>query len=296
MSDSPARRERRPLDAYLHRVGQRSRPLTDVYAYLLRARWRTVVTLSFGLYLAFNLVFGALYWLAPGAVANTDGSFLDAFFFSVQSFAAIGYGYMYADGVVGNVLVTLEAFASLFSIALLTGIVFAKFARPHARVLFSENALIETRNGKPTLTFRLANERGNDVVEASIRVSVLQNSTTEEGKRLRRFHDLRLERESTPVFILSWQVFHTIDEESPLYGLTEQDLLDGDVRVTVALTGLDGTFAQTIHSRHMYLAEDIVFGRRFVDVIENRDRDVVMHFERFHDHLPDDGTADPAFD
>jgi inward rectifier potassium channel len=280
--------ERKPLEAYLKRVGHRPHPFTDSYAYLLRARWPVVVGLAFGSYVTVNLLFALAYWAVPGSVANTDGSYVDAFFFSVQTFAAIGYGFMYSQGAWGNAVVVVEAFASLFTIALLTGIVFAKFSRPSARVLFSRNALVETRDGVPTLTFRVANQRGNDVVEASIRVSALRTEHSKEGKRLRRFHDLALQRESTPVFLLSWQVFHSITEDSPLHGLTREDLIRDDVRITVALTGLDGTFSQTIHARHIYWGEQILFGHRFVDVMENfDDGTVVMHFERFHDTVED---------
>ena len=283
-------KERKPLEHYLTRVGQRRRPFTDSYAFLLRARWPVVVGLAAAIFVGANAGFGALYWLTPGSVANCDGSFLESFFFSVQTFAAIGYGFMYAQGFWGNLICTFEAFASLFFIAVLTGIVFAKFARPHSRVLFSTPLVIETRDGVPTLTFRVANERGNDVVEASIRVSVLKTVRTFEGRTLRRFFDLELDRRSTPVFLLSWQVFHSIDESSPLYGMSREDMTEDDMRFTVALTGLDGTFSQTIHARHMYWAEDIEWGHRFVDVIENLEGGVVrMHFERFHDIEPESG-------
>jgi len=195
---------------------------------------------------------------------------------------------MYSSGVWGNSVVVVESFVSLLFIAVLTGLVFAKFARPRARVLFSRNALVETRDGKPTLTFRLANERGNDVVEAELHVTVLKTHLSEEGKRLRRFYDLTLVRERTPLFILTWQVFHVIDEDSPLYGLTAQDCLDDDVRLSATLTGHDGTFSQTVHARHMYWPEEILFDHRFVDVLEERgDRKVVMDYRKFHLHEPE---------
>lgn len=242
-----------------------------------------MVTLAAAAFLLVNLLFAFLYWIVPGSISSTEGSFADAFFFSVQTFGAIGYGYMYSQGLWGNAVVVVEAFVSLLFIAVLTGIVFAKFARPHARVLFSQNALIERRDGVPTLTFRVANERGNDVVEASLRVSVLKTEISKEGKRLRRFHDLALARQSTPVFILSWQVFHAIDEASPLHGMSVEDMIEGDVRITVALTGLDGTFAQTIHARHMYWADQILQDHRFVDVIESHeDGSVTMDYRKFH--------------
>lgn len=278
---APARRDQ-PLESFVQRVGQRRRPFTDIYAFLLLARWRTVVALAAVFYLGANAIFAGLYYAMPGSVANANG-YLDHFFFSVQTFASIGYGFMYTQTRWGNALVVCEAFISLLSIALLTGIVFAKFARPHARILFSRPVCIEQRNGVPTLTFRVANERGNDVVEASIRVSALMTTFTKEGRRMRRFYDLDLERKSTPVFILSWQIFHPIDEASPLYGLTCERMIEDDVRLLVSVTGLDGTFAQTIHARHNYWAEDILDGHRFVDVMENFEGGLVrMDFRKFH--------------
>lgn len=269
---------------HLKRVGQKRRsPFTDLYAFLLRARWPVVVGLAAAFYLALNALFAALYWAVPGSVANADGGYLDAFFFSVQTFASIGYGFMYSQGTWGNAVVVVESFVSLLSLALLTGIVFAKFARPRARVLFSRPLLVETRDRVPTLTFRVANERGNDVAEATIRVSALKTARTVEGGTMRRFHDLTLERSSSPFFLLSWQVFHRIDEDSPLYGMTKDDMADDDVRFAVSFTGIDGTFAQTIHARHLYWAEDVIFGHRFVDVMEELEGGVTrMDFRKFH--------------
>ncbi len=269
--------------AFVRRVGQPPRPFTDIYAFLLRTRWPVVVALMLAVYLVVNSFFALLYWVFPGAIANSDGSFEQAFYFSVQTFGTIGYGSMYSTGTLGNVLVVTESFSSLFFVAVLTGIVFSKFSRPHARVLFSDKAVIETRDGKRTLTFRVANERGNDVVEASMRVSILRTEVSAEGKGMRRFHDLALLRDSTPLFILSWQVFHVIDETSPLHGMSVEDMTAGDIRITVALTGLDGTFSQTIHARHMYWSDDLLEGHRFVDVMENHpDRSTTMDFRKFH--------------
>lgn len=282
------RRPPRDPTSQIRRIGQRPRFFTDLYAFLLRARWPVVVLLAAFAFMALNTIFATLYWLSPGSIANWNGSFEHAFYFSVQTFASIGYGYMYSNSSWGNCVVVLQAFSSLFYIAWLTGIVFAKFARPHARVLFSDHALIETRDGKRTLTFRVANERGNDIVEASIRVSILKTEITTEGKRMRRFFDLDLARSSSPLFILTWQVFHVIDERSPLYGMSCDDLMADDVRLTIALTGLDGTFNQTIHARHMYWPDDVLEGHRFVDVLENHpDGTITMDFRKFHDVAPE---------
>ncbi|MGE0789970.1 MAG: ion channel [Sandaracinaceae bacterium] len=296
MSEPPAKpaSKRRPLEQYLLRTGHRTRPFTDMYAFLLRARWVTVIALAAGTFIVVNALFALVYWLVPGSVANSDGTYLGAFFFSVQTFASIGYGFMYSNGVAGNTIAVVEAFCSLLCMALLTGIVFAKFARPHSRILFSEPILIEHRDGVPTLTFRVVNERGNDVVEASMRVAVLMTVHTKEGATLRRFFDLALERNTTPLFLMSWQLFHKIDESSPIYGMSLADFEADDVRFTVSMTGLDGTFAQTIHARHMYWHDDVRLGHRFVDVIENLGGGVVrMDFKKFHDSVPEPVRAQP---
>lgn len=283
--DAPKARPRGRLENYVERVGVKTRPLRDLYAFFLRSSWLKLFLVAAFLFLLFNALFAALYVAVPGSIANAEaGSFSDAFFFSVETFGAIGYGYMYSRSAYGHTVVTLEAFCSLFVIALFTGLAYSKFARPHARVLFSEPICIEQRNGVPTLTFRIANERGNDIVEAAIQVSALRTFYTQEGSRLRRFMKLELERASSPVFILSWQVFHPIDEQSPLYGLTTRQLIDEDVRIFVAVTGLDGTFAQTIHARHIYWPEVIRVGHRFSDVIEDLGNGRVrMDYRKFHD-------------
>ncbi len=281
-------RGERRFERSIQRIGHDTAIFRDLYAFLLTARWATVVGLSALLYLGLNALFALAYWLAPGSVEGSDGSYLSSFFFSVQTFASIGYGAMYSKSVWSNSVVVVEAFASVFCIATLTGIVFAKFSRPKARVLFSDALIIETRDGVPTLSFRVANERGNDVVEASIRVSVLKNVLTSEGHFMRRFYDLPLERDRTPIFMLSWQIFHPIDERSPIHGMTPEQMVDGDVRFLVSLTGLDGTFSQTIHARRLYWADEVRAGHRFVDVIEVLEGGISrMDFRKFHDIAPE---------
>ncbi|MGF1468954.1 MAG: ion channel [Sandaracinaceae bacterium] len=283
------RGQRRDLGASIVRIGQKHAPLKDLYAYVLVMKWRWLLLAGFAFYLAINALFGALYYLVPGSIAHGDDSFAEAFFFSVETFCAIGYGYRYADGGWGHLVVTLQGFASILAIAFSTGLVFAKFSQPHSRILFSDRMVVERRNGVPTLSFRLANERHNDaVVEASIRVSALLTVRTKEGAELRRLHDLELERSQTPLFLLSWQVFHRIDEGSPLHGWTADDLWDDDVRFVVALVGLDSVFQQTVHARRVYFAEDVAFGHRFVDVLRRLDGGrVEMDYRRFHGVEPD---------
>ncbi len=276
----------------IQRVGVPRAWFADLYAWLLSARWSVLLVICTVAYVIVNSVFAGLYLLAGDVIINAQpGSFHDAFFFSVQTLSTIGYGAMAPRGL-GNVIVAVECIVGLVSLAMATGIVFAKFARPTARVLFSDKALVQKRDGVPYLVFRLANARGNQIVEASLSVTVILDEVTKEGERIRAIRDLHLRRRTTPAFALSWTAMHPIDEKSPLYGFGPADLEAHDARIQVTLTGIDSIFAQTVHARHAYFCEDIVFDRRFVDVIINHpDGAITLDLTHFHDTLPVE--ADP---
>jgi inward rectifier potassium channel len=180
----------------------------------------------------------------------------------------------------------------LLGVAMASGLMFSKFARPTARVLFSSKVIVTPRNGKPCLVMRMANGRGNEIVEATLRISVLKPEVTAEGERMRRFHDLVLTRSQTPLFSLTWMVIHVIDEASPLHGETEASLREMNVRFIVTLTGIDSTFAQTVHARTSYFAEDIVWGGRFIDVTSQLpDGRLQVDYTKFNDVVVDPKDA-----
>ena len=273
----------------IERVGDPSRFWDDLYHQLLAAQWRWLLLTVLGVYLGMNVVFATLYLLGGDCLENArPGSITDAFFFSVQTMATIGYGKMVPRTPYANVVVSVEALFGLVSTAMATGLMFAKFARPSARVMFSENALIVTRDGVRSLVFRMANARGNQIVEAGLHVTLLRSETTIEGERVRRFHDLALVRATNPIFILSWTAVHPISRTSPLHDLTPERLAEWDAAFIVSVVGMDETSGQTVHARHSYAASDVRWGERFVDIIEvmpNGTRR--MHFARFHDTQPE---------
>lgn len=276
-------------------LGRKKRLLGDSYHKLLTISWPRLFLLIIGLYLGINCLFAlAFYFDRDGVLNARSGSFEDAFFFSVQTLATIGYGYMAPKSAFAHVMVTIEAFAGVLMTALATGLMFAKFSRPTARVLFSEIAVIAPRDGVPTLMFRMANERANQIVEARLQVAIARTARTQEGEVMRRFFDLTLARQQNIIFALTWTAMHPIDEKSPLYGLTHEDLARDDAEIIVSLTGIDETMSQTVHARYSYLPHEVRWHHRFVDILGRTDQGRrFIDYGKFHhtDPLPASGVV-----
>jgi inward rectifier potassium channel len=269
-------------------IGLRRRPLGDLFHFVMRTRWSTLLLLVTAIYLVTNFLFAGLYLLDRNGLENArPGSFEDAFFFSVQTLATIGYGKLVPRTTFTNAVVTAEAFVGLIGFAVVTGLVFTKFARPTARVLFSNVAVIGTRDGVPALMFRMANERGNDIAEAELHVVLALNEVTHEGERVRRFYDLPLQRSRSALFALTWTAIHPIVEGSPLVGHTAASLAEVGAEVVVSFVGMDDTFSQNIHSRFSYRHDHVVWNSRFVDVLSMGEDGIrVIDYTRFHEVVP----------
>jgi inward rectifier potassium channel len=280
-------RDGTPAWKNLEIVGWKPNLFRDFYYFLLATPWPVVLACFAGTYLLVNALFGAAYALFGGVANMPPGSFVDGFFFSVETMGTIGYGEMAPQTRLAHLLVTGESMLSLLGLAVVTGLVFAKFSRPRARVLFSNLAVIAPRDGVLTFMFRVANERANHIVEAQLRVTLLAWETTLEGEPLRRMIDLPLARSQSSAFILTWTALHPILPGSPFYGASRESLVARAVEVLVSLTGLDGTTSQVIHARHSYVADEIRWNERFVDIIEvlpsGKRR---LHYGRFHETEP----------
>jgi inward rectifier potassium channel len=287
MSRSQPPAPRKLVDPQLRRTivrtGAPPRVLGDAYHALLNAHWSVLLAIFATYYVVANVLF-ALAYLAGGDDLAHAHSFTDDFFFSVQTLATIGYGSIAPKTLYANILVAIEAFTGVLGFALATGLFFAKFSRPTARVLFSRVAVVTARDGVPSLMLRLANERANQVVEAQVHIALALSETTAEGEQVRRFYDLALTRTRTPIFVLSWTVVHPITETSPLYGATHDSLMERDGEVIVSVTGIDETFSQAIHARYSYLADEIIWGARFADIMSQLpDGRRHIDYGRFHD-------------
>ncbi|NEP59914.1 MAG: ATP-sensitive inward rectifier potassium channel 10 [Symploca sp. SIO2G7] len=257
----------------------------DPYHLLLTLNWFWFFVAIAFFYLIINTVFALLYLAGGDCLENArPGSFADAFFFSVQTMASIGYGAMHPKTNYANIIVTIEALVGLMALAMSTGLMFARFSLPSAKVLFSNVAVITPYNGVPTLMLRAANKRRNQILEAQVRVSLLRDEVTQEGEFMRRFYDLELVRSQTPIFALTWTIMHQIDKNSPLYSVTLESLIEEHSELVVILTGLDETVSQTIHARHSYIESEILWNQRFVHIFsKKRNGRWLIDYNHFHD-------------
>ena len=259
----------------------------DSYHFFLRTSWPLGLSVIVAVWLAINGVF-ALAYLVVGGVANArPASFWDAFCFSVQTMGTIGYGSMWPTSAAANAIMIVESVTSLVITAVATGLVFSKFSRTTARIVFSRSAVIGPMNGVPTLMIRVGNERRNAILEASMRVSLVRTEHLKEGPIFYRLVDLKLVRERSQAVARSWTVLHVIDETSPLHGATPQSLVADEVELMASRVGTDDTSLQPVHARKRYLDGDILWGARHADVLTvDGAGKLIFDVRRFHDTEP----------
>ncbi|HEY8024514.1 MAG TPA: ion channel [Burkholderiaceae bacterium] len=267
------------------RVGKQYWHWSDTYHTILTLSWPRFFLLVFGVYMVVNLIFATLYSLVPGTIVNArPDSLVDLFFFSIETLATVGYGVMSPATVYGHVIASTEIVLGMLVTAVLTGLLFARFSRPTARVLFSRVMVVTKFNGVSTLMVRAGNERNNLILEASVRATLIRRERTLEGETFYRFYDLKLDRERSSAFALSWTIIHKIDETSPLHGKTAEDLLLDEALFHVAISGQDETLNDTVHARQSYEPEDIIFGSHFADILFERESGKwALDFTKFHD-------------
>ena len=297
---------RKPMGRRIVKVGTRQvvtegmvRPLFhDLFHHFMTVSWPRLFATLATFFLVFDLLFGYLYYLVPGCIANLNPpGFAGDFFFSVETLATVGYGEMHPETFYGHSVAMIEIFVGLMSLALITGLMFARFSRPQARFLFTKNAVVRPIAGKSTLMFRAANERQNVVQDASARLRMLRDEVTEEGYEIRRIIDLPLLRSEHPMFTLGWTLMHVIDDASPLRAATAESLLNSRAMFILSLSGTDENTGQTLMARGEYSSADIRWNSTFHDILDEApDGTIHVDYSRFHDTEPlqDLDTAPPG--
>lgn len=255
------------------------------YHFLLNMTWPRFFGVVFVVFVGINAVFAMAYYLCgPGTVqgdVGVENPFLRCFFFSVDTFATIGYGNLAPAGVLAHVLVSIEAMVGLMAFAIVTGLVFAKFARPTANIVYSKQAIIAPYRGIKAFEFRIINGAHNQLIDVEARVT-LTRFEENQGTAQRKYYPLPLERERVSFFPAAWTVVHPIDSSSPLYGSSREEMVASRTELLVLLTATDETFSQTVQSRSSYTAEEVVWDVKFASLFQDGDRVLTIDMQRFH--------------
>jgi inward rectifier potassium channel len=262
----------------------------DTYHLILTLSWPGFAGVVFGVYLLINVFFAILYMLNPHAIAEmTPGSFFDAFFFSVETLATVGYGHMYPETFYGHLIAMLEIMVGMFGLAVITGLIFVRFSRPTARIHFSKVAVISLFDGVANLMIRVANLRHQAMVEPEFRMLFMRETVTAEGDEVRRFRLLKLEFDHLIAFPAVITIRHPIDEQSPLFGMTPEDFQKQGVRILASIVGVDTVIVAPVQSLRDYNYDQIEWGRRFVEIYDqNEEGDWTVDYARI------DETEDSA--
>jgi inward rectifier potassium channel len=261
----------------------------DVSHRCMTASWPAFIGGAALVFVAFNAFFATFYWIGDQPISNVPGgAYIDYLYFSIETLSTAGYGDMHPQTHYGHFIATVELFTGIFSMSLMTGLIFARFSRPSARLLFADNPVISSHDGEPALMIRLANERHNIISNANARLWLFKNIVSKEGRSFRRFYELPLLRNESPALALSWTLFHIIDEASPLHGLGADDLEPVQASLVMVVSGYDVVAAQTVHARKSYEHPDIRFGHRYAEILDTaEDGRVRVDYGRFHDTLPE---------
>jgi inward rectifier potassium channel len=272
----------------------------SLYNRLLTMSWPAFVLLLGAFYILANTLFAAAYMLGGAGALDGPGGrslfdqFVQDFFFSVQTMSTVGYGHIVPVSMYANVLMTMQSMVGLIGLALATGLIFARFSRPTAKIVFSDNAVIAPYRGRRGFEFRIANKRKNEIVDLEAK-AIFSRAEHDGGRIVRRFYPLPLERDKVSFFALAWTIVHPIDEESPFWKMTREDCLKADVEILVLLTGMDETFSQTVHARSSYKPDEIIWNARFEDIFNYAPGQgpVSIDVSRIHDlkRLESDGKT-----
>ncbi len=291
------RRTRKDHKSHFVRVGHREVETlglnqgfwSDLYHRSMTVYWPTFFGGAALIFVILNAAFALLYALGERPVANAaDNGPLGLFYFSIETLATVGYGDMHPQTNYGHLIATVEIFTGMCLLAVLTGLVFARFSRPRARFVFADHPVVATRDGQPTLMIRMANARHNTISRATARLWLLRIERSMEGDQFRRFYELKVDRSEHPMFMLSWTIFHVIDKESPLHGATAAQLVEADASLALNVSGLDDASAQQLYARRIYAAEDIRWGYRYRDISGvSPDGHFQLDYTKFNDVEPE---------
>jgi inward rectifier potassium channel len=284
MAKSPRRRTFRLPNVNVRTIGAKNALWSDLYHRAMTTSLYNFVAALMAIYLLNNLLFASLYYIDPNSVAEAgEPRLLNLFFFSVESFTTVGFGAMHPADIWGHMVFSLEGFVAITQLATLTGLIFARFSKPRARIIFADHPIIAVHDGQPNLMIRTANARHNFISDATAQLWLVRSENNKEGQTFRRFHELPLVRQQNPSFALSWTLFHVIDEASLLDGLTAKDLAAKNYMFILTIKGIDETSSQELRARKNYGHSEILWGYRYADILTTeKNGDLTLDYRKFN--------------
>ena len=264
---------------------------SDLYYRSMTVYWPGFFASAALIFIVLNMIFAFLFWLGPDPIANVSPDLplpLSLFYFSIETLATVGYGDMHPQTNYGHLVATIEIFTGMSFLAVMTGLIFARFSRPRARFVFARHPVIARHQGVPTLMIRIANARHNTISQATAQLWLFKIEQTQEGEEFRRFHQLKLDRGEHPMFSLSWTLLHVIDETSPIFGMTADDFAEADAALVLNVGGVDDSSTQRLYARQLYPRSDIRWKHRYRDItgLAANGR-LLLDYSKFHDVEPE---------
>ncbi len=262
----------------IDRIEQSRLGSASIYHALITMSWRKFNVIVFTYFVIINVFFAGCYYfsgmdgLIGWAAASEKDKFMEAFFFSTQTLSTVGFGRISPGNNISSSIAAIESLVGLLGFALATGLLYGRFSRPVARLIFSKNAIIAPFKGGTAFQFRLANKmRNSQIIDMNCRVT-LAKLETENGVKIRRFRPIELELKNIIFFPMSWTINHPINEDSPLWGMCAQDMKDADLEFLISLNGFDDTFSQNVNTRYSYTHEELIYGAKFISVFSTNSK------------------------
>ena len=264
---------------------------SDLYHRSMTVHWPAFFGSAALIFIVLNAVFAFVFWLGDRPIANVSPDLplpFSMFYFSIETLATVGYGDMHPQTNYGHIVATIEIFTGMTFLAVMTGLIFARFSRPRARFVFAQHPVVGSHEGQPTLMIRVANARHNTISQATARLWLFRLESTKEREQFRRYYELKLERREHPMFSLSWTLLHVIDKTSAFHGMTAEEFADSEGALILNLGGVDDNSAQRLYARQIYSRQDIRWQHRYADITSiSDDGRLVLDYGRFHDVTPD---------
>lgn len=262
----------------------------DAYKYLLDKSWGNFFGVLFLFYILLNLLFTILYWMCgfdniSGINPDNGPEFMQAFYFSVQTFTTVGYGVMAPSGMATQIVSSIEAFVGFLSFSLATGLLYGRFSKPNAKILFSQSALITPyKGGINSLQVKIVNARDNVLLDIEAKIILVFDESKKAGGVMKKYFQLPLEIKKLSLLPLSWTIVHPIDSESPIFDMSKEELQDMNPEIIVLIQGFDEVFSQNVNTKKSYIADEWLWNKKFTKIFSSSsDGNIVLDLAKIDD-------------